>query len=246
MTVPRIVDPHQIPVEGTDGHLPPVPVDRLHAAWLRRRFASASGWQPELPGDGARFSDRPPAAASVLVPLVQRADGLHVLLTRRTAHLRDHAGQISFPGGRAELHDADAAATALREAQEEVGLDPAMVEVIGQLPAYTTVTSFVVTPVVALLPPPVVQLDAFEVEEAFEVPLQFLMTPAHHRRHVWDASGMRRQFLSMPWQAPGPDGGLREYFIWGATAAMLRNLYRFLAHEDDVDPGAGAGVGTRP
>lgn len=225
MSAARILDPKAVPIEGTDAHLSPVADERLRADWLRRELPSAALWTPELPGDGARFGNRPPAAASVLVPLVLRDDGLHVLLTRRTAHLRDHAGQISFPGGRAEVHDADASATALREAEEEVGLDPARVEVIGQLPPYTTVTSFVVTPVVALVQPHSdLRLDAFEVEEAFEVPLGFLMTPANHHRHVWQAEGMRRQFLSMPWQGPGG-----EYFIWGATAAMLRNLYGFLS-----------------
>lgn len=230
MTAPRLLDPTTVPVSGTDAHLPPVAAERLRAGWLRADLPAAAHWAPEWPGDGARFSDRAPAAASVLVPLVERPQGLQVLLTRRTAHLRDHAGQISFPGGRAESHDADAAATALREAQEEVGLDPAAIEVIGQLPSYTTVTSFVVTPVVALVQPPVgLALDHFEVAEAFEVPLQFLMTPAHHRRHVWETAGVRRQFLSMPWQGPGADGVYREYFIWGATAAMLRNLYAYLA-----------------
>ena len=98
------------------------------------------------------------------------------------------------------------------------------------MPTYTTVTHFVVTPVVAVVQPPLaLALDSFEVAEAFEVPLQFLMTPAHHHRHVFHAEGLERQFLSMPWQGPGADGVQREYFIWGATAAMLRNLYRFLA-----------------
>ena len=230
MSVPRILDPQAVPVIGTDAHLPPVAADRLNPDWLRRHFSAPHGWEPELPGDGSRFGNREPAAASVLVPLVQRPHGLQVLLTRRTAHLRDHAGQISFPGGRAEARDADAAATALREAEEEVGLDPARVEVIGLLPAYTTVTSFVVTPVVALVQPhDSLALDAFEVAEAFEVPLQFLMTPAHHQRHVFDAAGTPRQFLSMPWRVSGADGAPREYFIWGATAAMLRNLYAFLS-----------------
>jgi 8-oxo-dGTP pyrophosphatase MutT (NUDIX family) len=164
------------------------------------------------------------------VPLVQRGDVLHVLLTRRTDHLRDHAGQVSFPGGRSEAHDADAAATAVREAAEEVGLPQDRIEVIGEMPAYTTVTRFVVTPVVALVQPPFeLALDRFEVAEAFEVPLPFLMDPAHHRRHVFTFEGRERQFLSMPWSGTGDDGRPREYFIWGATAAMLRNLYRFLA-----------------
>jgi 8-oxo-dGTP pyrophosphatase MutT (NUDIX family) len=150
-----------------------------------------------------------------------------VLLTRRAEALRDHAGQVSFPGGGAEPEDADTAATALREAEEEIGLPRDRVEVLGHLPVYTTVTSFVVTPVVALVEPPfTLALDPIEVAEAFEVPLAWLMTPAHHRHHVFEFDGGRRSFLSMPWTG-GPHG--REYFIWGATAAMLRNFYGYLA-----------------
>ncbi len=232
MTRPRIVDPRIVPVAGTDAHLPALDLDSLDLQRLRRRFAKfePTGWMPEIAGDGRSAGDRQPMAAAVLVPLVARADGWHVLLTRRTDHLRDHAGQISFPGGRSETFDADAAATALREAEEEVGLPRGRVQVLGSLPAYTTVTHFVVTPVVAVVQPPLLlTLDAFEVAEAFEVPLQFLMTPAHHHRHVFEFEGMERQFLSMPWRGPGADGVVREYFIWGATAAMLRNLYGFLA-----------------
>jgi 8-oxo-dGTP pyrophosphatase MutT (NUDIX family) len=173
---------------------------------------------------------REPAPAAVLVPLVRRPGGLQVLLTRRTEHLRDHAGQVAFPGGRSEPEDGGPAGTALRETEEEIGLRRRHVEVIGALPAYTTVTSYVVTPVVALVDPPFeLALDSFEVAEAFEVPLGFLMTPAHHRRHVFSWEGGQRQFLSMPWQGRSASGEPREYFIWGATAAMLRNLYRFLA-----------------
>jgi 8-oxo-dGTP pyrophosphatase MutT (NUDIX family) len=161
------------------------------------------------------------------VPLVVHAAGPTVLLTLRSDHLRDHAGQVSFPGGRAEPVDRDAVDTALREAEEEVGLPRAQVEVIGSLPSYTTVTNFVVTPVVGLIEPGyTVAPDPFEVAEVFEVPLDFLMAPAHHRRHAFDWPGGRREFLSMPWRpAPGAD----EIFIWGATAAMLRNFYGFLA-----------------
>ncbi|MDP3083236.1 MAG: CoA pyrophosphatase [Rubrivivax sp.] len=228
MSVPRILDPHAVPIAGTDAHLAAVAADRLTPQALRQRFKSAAGWLPEIAGDASRHPGREPKAASVLVPLVLRDDGLQVLLTRRTAHLRDHAGQISFPGGRAEAHDADAAATALREAAEEVGLPLDRVDVIGQLPVYTTITQFVVTPVIALVQPPFeLALDRFEVEEAFEVPLQYLMTPAHHCRHVFTFDGGERQFLSMPWPGRGPEA--REHFIWGATAAMLRNLYHFLS-----------------
>jgi 8-oxo-dGTP pyrophosphatase MutT (NUDIX family) len=230
-TVARITDPRTVPVVAVDSHLPPVAPQHMTPQALRQRFGGgALGFEPEFSGDGARFSDRTPTAASVLVPLVMRPDGLQVLLTRRTDHLRDHAGQISFPGGRVEPDDADAVATALRETEEEVGIGHQHVEVIGALPDYRTVTSFVVTPVVALLDPGyTVALDSFEVAEAFEVPLSFLMTPAHHRRHAFESNGLTRHFLSMPWQAHDAPGGPREYFIWGATAAMLRNLYRALA-----------------
>lgn len=219
-----------MPIVGTDAHLPPVAPDRLTADALRRRFAAPPAWQIEFPGDGGLFAGREPASASVLVPIVDRADGLRVLLTRRTEHLKDHAGQISFPGGRQEEHDADVVAAALREAQEEVGLAPEHVEIVGALPVYTTVTAFRVTPVVALVEPRFsLALDPFEVAEAFEVPLAYLMDPSHHRRHRFEAEGVTRHFLSMPWDGLDAEGRPRQYFIWGATAAMLRNLYRFLS-----------------
>jgi 8-oxo-dGTP pyrophosphatase MutT (NUDIX family) len=228
--LPRILDPLAVPVAGVDNHLPPLPAHLLTADALRERFAQPALWAADVPGDGHRFdAGQAPTAASVLVPLVMRDDGLHVLLTRRTDHLRDHAGQISFPGGRAEVFDVDDVATALRETEEEVGLDRRHIEVIGQLPHYTTVTSYRVTPVVALVEPDFsLLLDEFEVAEAFEVPLAFLMSPANHRRHLFEAEGQQRQFLSMPWTGPDDNGQPREYFIWGATAAMLRNLYGFL------------------
>jgi 8-oxo-dGTP pyrophosphatase MutT (NUDIX family) len=230
MALPRILNPQAIPHAGTDAHLPAIAAEWLTAAALRQRFTQVADWVPELAGDGHIANGRAPSAAAVLVPLVQRADGLQVLLTKRSEQLRDHAGQISFPGGRSEASDVDAADTALREAEEEIGLPRDRVDVIGQLPPYTTVTQYVVTPVVALVTPPfLLTLDGFEVAEAFEVPLSFLMTPAHHRRHLFTYEGGERQFLSMPWPAMATDGTSREHFIWGATAAMLRNLYHFLS-----------------
>jgi 8-oxo-dGTP pyrophosphatase MutT (NUDIX family) len=218
-------NPHLLPALRVDSHLPPVAPELLHPNALAQRFQSPPDWQPEICTDG-RIGNRPPAFASVLVPLVQRGE-LTVLLTRRTDHLTDHAGQISFPGGRAEPEDVDAVATALREAREEIGLHPEHVQVIGQMPTYTTVTGFVVTPVVALVDASMtLQADPFEVAEMFEVPLAFLMNPAHHCHHAINVAGVRREFLSMPW--PGHDVDAPPYFIWGATAAMLRNLYRFL------------------
>jgi len=156
----------------------------------------------------------------VLVPVVQRADGLTVLLTRRTAHLNDHAGQISFPGGRAEPGDASAAATALRETEEEIGLAAARVEVLGQLHEYLTVTGYRVTPVVGLVTPPLdLRPDDFEVAEIFEVPLEFLLDPANHQRNSVIHEGRQRRYYAIPY---------RQYYIWGATAGMLMNFCGFL------------------
>lgn len=225
MTRPAITQPQLVPVTSIDSHLPAVPPAALTADALRARLAAQASWTPEFTGDGGRFAEREPAGAAVLVPLVQRDEGLTLLLTRRTDHLRDHAGQISFPGGRVEPEDDGPIATALRETEEEIGLPREHIHVIGQLPVYSTVTAFQVTPVVALVEPGfTLALDDFEVAEAFEVPLAFLMNPAHHRHHRFEFGGVERRFLSMPWQGPA-----REYFIWGATAAMLRNLYRLLA-----------------
>jgi 8-oxo-dGTP pyrophosphatase MutT (NUDIX family) len=215
-----------VPVVGTDAHLPAVPAVHLQPVPLTERLRSLEGFTPEHPGDGSLFPGREPKAASVLVPLVVRDHGLQVLLTQRTDHLHDHAGQISFPGGRRDPEDLDAVDTALREAQEEVGLHRRHVRVIGELPTYSTVTNYQVTPVVGLVEPDFeLVLDRFEVAEAFEVPMAWLMDPANHHRHRFSFDGGHHHFLSMPWQ--GPNG--REYFIWGATAAMLRNLYRLLA-----------------
>ncbi|KQV78755.1 CoA pyrophosphatase [Rhizobacter sp. Root1221] len=225
--MPLNFDPQQLPPVSVDHHLPAVTLGELQAATLRARFRAPPEWAPEIVLE-KRFNDRVPAHASVLVPLVQR-DELTVLLTQRTAHLTDHPGQISFPGGRAEPEDVNEVATALREAQEEIGLAPQYVDVLGQLPTYTTGTGFIVTPVVALVRPGFsIQADPFEVAEVFEVPLAFLMDPANHRWHAAEFAGRRREFLSMPWNGSGADGHPRHYFVWGATAAMLRNLYRFL------------------
>jgi 8-oxo-dGTP pyrophosphatase MutT (NUDIX family) len=157
-----------------------------------------------------------------------------VLLTRRAAHMKTHSGQIAFPGGKVDPEDANMQATALREAEEEVGLAARHVQVIGELPIYITGTSFWVTPVIGLVSPDFeLRLNTDEVADVFEVPLSFLMNPANHRRHAFDWQGARRQWFSMPYEErrTAPNGQVQtvEHFIWGATAGMLRNFYRFLA-----------------
>ena len=157
-------------------------------------------------------------AASVLFPIVLRENGPTVLFTQRTDHLRDHAGQISFPGGRVEASDASAEHTALREAEEEIGLSPAHVEIVGFLPEYRTVTGYRITPVVAFLKPPFeLRPDPSEVAEVFEVPLSFLMNPGNHQRYSREFQGEIRYFFAMPYG---------RHFIWGATAGIIVTLAR--------------------
>lgn len=158
----------------------------------------------------------PSTPAAVLFPIVLREQGFTVLLTQRTAHLRDHPGQISFPGGRVEVEDVSPVHTALRETLEEIGLDSKHVEVLGFLPEYRTGTGFQVTPVVALVHPPFeLSPDPFEVAEVFEVPLSFLLDPQNHKEHSLHHRGALRNYFAMPY---------RDYFIWGATAGMIRSL----------------------
>lgn len=215
-------DPSLVPVLSTDHHLPRVESQWLQPDALRRRFAAPPVWTPEVRTE-AKFSDRRPAHASVLIPLVMRSQ-LSVLLTLRTPQLSTHSGQVAFPGGKVDPEDASAVATALREAREEVGLEPRYVEVIGSLPIYTTGSAFIVTPVVALLAPGFsLAPNPDEVADVFEVPLAYLMDPANHRHHVVDWDGEERHWLSMPYQ-----DGEKHRLIWGATAGMLRNFYRFL------------------
>ncbi len=216
-------DPRTIPAIGVDVHLPAVRVAQLQSEALRQRFLHPPRWQPEVRAE-PRFTDRAPRHAAVLIPVVQHPQPT-VLLTQRTAHMSSHAGQIAFPGGKVDAEDADACAAALREAWEEVGLARDHVQVIGQLPAYLTGTAFIVTPVVALVRPGFTLVhQPAEVADAFEVPLAFLMDPANHRRHAFEWEGVPREWFSMPYA--DPQG---ERFIWGATAGILRNFYRFLS-----------------
>jgi 8-oxo-dGTP pyrophosphatase MutT (NUDIX family) len=195
------------------------------AVWLRARFGERRPPRPVTTGDGlAKWRPEQLRQAAVLVPVVQRDGALSVLLTRRTAHLHDHAGQISFPGGRAEPHDLDSAATALREMAEETGIAADRVEVLGTLSEYVTVTGYRVTPVVGLLHAPFdLDPDTFEVAEVFEVPLPFLLDPANHLRNAVAVQGYRRHYYAMPY---------RGYYIWGATAGMLMNFHAYLTSTD--------------
>lgn len=205
-----------------DERLGPVAAERLTAQGLRQRFASPPVWQPEVVRE-KRFAERAPAHAAVLLPLVMH-DRPTLLLTQRTAHLSSHSGQIALPGGKLDDTDADATAAALRETFEEVGLPPERVEVLGALPEYITGSAYIVTPVVGLVQPGfVLRPNPSEVADVFEVPLDFLMNPAHHRRHAFEWDGTVREWYSMPFQDDG-----HERFIWGATAGMLRNFYRLL------------------
>jgi 8-oxo-dGTP pyrophosphatase MutT (NUDIX family) len=215
-------DPQQVPVFQVDHHLSAVAPDRLLPAALRARFAHPPAWQPELMRE-RKFMDRQPMEAAVLVGVVMR-DETTVLLTQRPSHMSTHPGQIAFAGGKRDPEDESVVATALREADEEIGLASRHIEVLGTLPEYITGSVFHVTPVVALIDPAMqLTLNTREVAEAFEVPLAFLMNPAHHRWHRYVYEGQEREWLSMPYL-----DGDQLRFVWGATAGMLRNFYRFL------------------
>ncbi len=192
---------------------------------LQRRLARAGGARDHwLHGDeGADSAAAVPAqsiGAAVLVGLVARARGPAVVLTERAEHLRDHAGQVSFPGGRIERGDASISAAALREAKEEIGLEPAQVEVLGTLAPYDTITGFRIHPVVGWITPPVeLRPDGYEVADVFEVPLAFVLDPANHRRQSYRRGPLTRGYYVLPYE---------RRFIWGATAGILVNLSALL------------------
>jgi 8-oxo-dGTP pyrophosphatase MutT (NUDIX family) len=204
----------------------PLPLFMLPPAdqreWLMRALARPAPPTARNLSDGFRLPGREgtPKPAAVLVPLVNRPQGLQVLFTQRSADLPDHPGQISFPGGRVEPDDASVAAAALRESAEEVGLPPAQVSVLGFLSDYETVTGYRVTPVVGWVEPPfALTPDPVEVADVFEVPLAFLMDPANQQRQFRMLGALRRDFWAIPYG---------DRYIWGATAAMLLILDRTL------------------
>ena len=213
-------DPESLPVDSLGGE-EPVSSERLQANFLRDRFLHPPTWSPEITVERlVRPMAGPLTAAAVLVPIVLRESGPTLMLTLRAAHLNDHAGQISFPGGRCEQYDASPIETALRETEEEVGLDRRCIDVLGTLPEYHTGTGFCVTPVVGIVQPPFELTPApLEVAEIFEVPLAFLMDGKHHQRRTAEFQTGSRTFYVMPYE---------RFFIWGATAGMLRNLFHLL------------------
>jgi 8-oxo-dGTP pyrophosphatase MutT (NUDIX family) len=191
-----------------------VDLDRLRSVLLKQ----PADIEPIVESGAAQ---RTLIAASVLFPIVLHESGPTVLLTQRTEHLRDHPGQISFPGGSVEISDPSPEYTALRETKEEIGLASRHIEIVGFLPEHQTGTGYRITPVVGFLTPPFeLRPDPAEVAEIFEVPLSFLLNPANHQRHSREYMGMTRHFFAMPYE---------QHFIWGATAGIIVSLAQAMA-----------------
>ncbi|MCP8937003.1 CoA pyrophosphatase [Alsobacter sp. SYSU M60028] len=207
-------------------------------AFEARALARLSLAEPEAPADPAhvpargdhvlnpdddpasRHAERPPRPAAVLIPVVARPSEATVLLTRRASHLRDHSGQVAFPGGKIDEADGSAVMAALREAEEEIGLDRRFVRPLACLDLYLTGTGFRIVPVIGLVSPGfTLAVNADEVDEAFEVPLAFLMTPDNHERRSREWRGRQRHFYAMPYG---------DHLIWGVTAGIVRNMYERL------------------
>lgn len=183
---------------------------------LRARLASIGGGHAVVYGEEiVGILETPPVPAAVLVPIIMH-DEPSLLLTKRTAHLKKHGGQVSFPGGRVDPDDMHAEAAALREAEEEIALDPAMVEIVGRMNDYVTGTGYIITPVLGLLPPGLTYVPSpHEVESVFEFPFSVLLDPEAPRRQKQHVRGVWREY----WVWPHPD-----HFIWGATAAIMHHL----------------------
>jgi len=219
-------DPQTQPIVPLSDILLPLNNAAIQLDFIREAFSTPVDWQVEpvftesFQADSLDLIDI--VQAAVFVPLVQRPEGLHLLFTRRASHLYDHAGQICFPGGRIEVSDRDAVDAALRETREEIGVAPEYIQLLGTQPGFLTSTRFTMKPVIGYVRPGfTIRPDLTEVAEVFEVPLSFLMDPSHHFLHRANLpDGGHRFYFSMPW---------KDYFIWGATAALIRNFYHFLS-----------------
>ena len=173
-----------------------------------------------LDSDSLATTGETPRAAAVLVPVIMHPDGPSILLTERAHNLRQHAGQIAFPGGRVDPEDSSPLHTALREAQEEIGLDPAAVRPLGFLDAYLSGTNYLVVPVIGTVQPGfALTMNHHEVDHAFEVPLAFLMDEVNHELHSREFRGRLRRYYAIPYGT---------HYIWGVTAGILRNMYEKL------------------
>lgn len=215
-------DPRSVKIVDAPKRLPAIPADRLHIHSMRKRFAAPPLWQPEALTE-SNLNRSPVVPAAVLLAVVPKAVPT-LLLTIRSPHLLVHAGQIAFPGGKLSNKDAHLIDAALREAQEEIGLQRSDVEVLGVLPSFPTGTGFAVTPVVGIVSPyATLKPNPDEVEQIFEVPLAFVLDPANHLLQQLDFQGSMRQWYAMPYELNG-----KEFYIWGITAGILRNFYHFL------------------
>lgn len=224
-TKARILDPQSGTIVGYDRHLPAIPADKLTRHSIEAALQRWESTPPISAGDGNRFANRSIRDAAVLIGLIERTSGINVVLTQRASHLRDHAGQISFPGGARDAEDDDTWHTAQREAMEEIGLQNQYLSCLGRTHAYTTVTAFLVTPWVAWISPQAQFKPALEeVAQVFELPLLHLMNPANHQRRSVMTEVGERSFYAIP----SFDTQGEQRFVWGATAGMLRNLYAAL------------------
>lgn len=224
---PAGFDPQAQPIVAVSHELPPLRNETLQLDFIRLAFRRPVAWQVEpIFTESFQIDAQAPCdeitRAAVCLPLVQRQEGLHVILTRRSLHLSDHGGQIAFPGGRIETFDAGPIDAALRETYEEIGVSREFIQILGTQPGFLTSTRFAMKPVIAYVVPGfTLNPEASEVAEVFEVPLAFLMDPKHHMLHRANLpDGGHRYYFSMHW---------RDYFIWGATAALLRNFYHYLS-----------------
>ncbi|MCC7005030.1 MAG: CoA pyrophosphatase [Ottowia sp.] len=216
------------PIEQVTHLLPALTQAQMHPTVIQKHLAHTHTASLYLGDIDHQISTHTSAytKAAVLIPLIARQNSMTVLLTQRAHHLYDHPGQISFPGGKHTNQDSNATDTALRETHEEIGLAAKQITVLGIMPKYITITGYCITPVIGLITPPfTLTPDPSEVTEVFEVPFDFLMNPAHHQHRYIQTDQEKRYFYAITY----PQTEVNNYFIWGATAGLIRNLYLLLA-----------------